>query len=76
MTAGMEQFVKSWLFDPTMGQLTSATVGILIIIAFVRTGLITPICPHFRSILVRGFLRGLGCLRWDSLEFVKRGSDD
>lgn len=28
MTTGMEQFMQSWLLDPTMGQFTSATVCI------------------------------------------------
>lgn len=32
MTTSMERFVEGWLFDPTMGQLTSATVGILIVL--------------------------------------------
>lgn len=36
MTVGMEQFVKSWLLDPTVGKLVAATVAILILAALVR----------------------------------------
>ena len=36
MTVGMEQFVKSWLLDPTVGKLVAATVTILVIAALVR----------------------------------------
>jgi len=36
MTVGMEQFVKSWLLDPTVGKLVATAVAILIIVALVR----------------------------------------
>jgi len=36
MTVGMEQFVKSWLLDPTVGKLVATTVAILIVVALVR----------------------------------------
>lgn len=36
MTTSMEEFVEGWLFDPTVGKLTSAAVGILIVMALVR----------------------------------------
>ncbi len=36
MSARMEQFVTSWLFDPTVGKLISTTVSILIVMALVR----------------------------------------
>ena len=38
MTDSLQQFVESWLFDPTVGKLVSATVVILIDLALVRIG--------------------------------------
>jgi small-conductance mechanosensitive channel len=34
----MERFIDSWLFDPTVGKLVSATVTIIIVLALVRIG--------------------------------------
>ena len=36
MTASLQQFVESWLFDPTVGKLVSTTVTILVVFALVR----------------------------------------
>ena len=36
MTGGMEQFVESWLLDPTVGKLVATTVAILIVVALVQ----------------------------------------
>jgi small-conductance mechanosensitive channel len=36
MTAPFQQFIESWLFDPTVGKLVSTTTAVLIIIALVR----------------------------------------
>lgn len=36
MTTFVERFVENWLFDPTVGKLVSAAVGILIVMALVR----------------------------------------
>lgn len=36
MTTSLQQFVESWLFDPTIGKLVSAAVAILIVMALVR----------------------------------------
>ena len=36
MSAGVEQFLSSWLFDPTVGKLVSTTVGIVVVMALVR----------------------------------------
>ncbi|NJN36120.1 MAG: mechanosensitive ion channel [Nitrospiraceae bacterium] len=36
MTMPIEQFVEGWLFDPTVGKLVSASVGILLVMALVR----------------------------------------
>lgn len=38
MTSPIPQFIESWLFDPTVGKLVSATVTILIVMALVRIG--------------------------------------
>lgn len=36
MTASFQQFIESWLFDPTVGKLVSATAAILIVAILVR----------------------------------------
>lgn len=36
MTDSMDRFVENWLFDPAVGKLTSAAVGILIVMTLVR----------------------------------------
>lgn len=36
MTASLQQFIESWLFDPTVGTLVSTIVAILILMALVR----------------------------------------
>lgn len=36
MTASFQQFIESWLFDPTVGKLVSATAAILIVAVLVR----------------------------------------
>lgn len=38
MTSPLQQFIESWLLDPTVGKLVSATVAILIVMALVRIG--------------------------------------
>ena len=38
MTTPIQQFIESWLFDPTVGKLVSASVAILIVMALVRIG--------------------------------------
>ncbi len=36
MTNAVERLIENWLFDPTVGKLGAATVGILIVVALVR----------------------------------------